>query len=340
MEKHITFNVSSRTIIKIVLIILGLVFLYLIRDILLLVFIVLIIVAGLNPILMFFDKFKIPRWISVSIAYLLLFAFAALLLYIIIPPAIEQTASLISSVPHLISKLPSSISIYINDKVVSDQQQLFSLSQQLKNISQSLMSYITSFFGSITAMIMILVISFYLLLKHDSVEETFFSFVPEEKRKHSIEIYNKISIKIGNWFRNRILLSLIITVVVFVFLRILNIPYALSLGVLAGILDVVPIIGPIVVAIITALIIALTGIWWQILASLIFYIVLHEIEDNYLGPKLLGKAIGLSPVIIILVFAIGAKLGGIVGAILSIPIAAGVYVLIQNWPYVKKNIFN
>lgn len=339
MEKQITINIATKSIIKVILIILGLVFLYYIRDILLLIVIILILVAGLNPTLMLFDKYGFPRLLSVSLVYLFLFISTGLILYIIIPPVVEQIANIITNIPVLIDKLPESVSPYVYNKIISNQANLFNYSAQIKNIGQQFLEYIISFFGSITTIIMVLVVSFYLLLKHDSVEETFFSFITSDKKNQTIKIYQKISEKLGLWFRNRVVLSVLIGFFVFIALALLNVPYALTLGIIAGILDIVPIIGPIISTIVIAIMITVTGFWWQLAVMLAVIILLHQIEDNIIGPKLMGKVTGLSPVIIILVFAIGAKLGGMIGAVLAIPIAAGVYVLIQEWPSVKKLLF-
>ncbi len=340
MQKEIIFNISFKAIIKILLAILFLLFLYLIRDILLLVFVVLIVVAGLGPTLIYFDKYKIPRWLSVTIVYILILAFLVLLFFLIIPPVIEQSSLLIKNIPFIIEKLPSSISEFISNNYATETEKFFSLSENLKNISNSVMEYTFTFFGSVSDFVLISIISFYLLLKQEAVEETFFSFFPDRKKEHMNKIYNKINQKLGKWIRSRVLLSFIITIITFIVLSLINVPYAMMLAVLAGILDIVPIIGPVFTGLVIGIIAYTTGSVWLAGLSVILFTLIIQFADNFIAPKLMGKAIGLSPVIIIIVFTIGAKLGGIIGAVLAIPFAAGIYVLIEEWESFKKAVFN
>ncbi|MHA1381973.1 MAG: AI-2E family transporter, partial [Candidatus Helarchaeota archaeon] len=140
MNKKILIEISTKTIVKIILAILALIFLYFIRDILLLIFIVIIIIAGLDPTLMFFDRYKIPRWISVTFLYLFLTTFFILIIYIIAPPVIEQLVSLINNIPNIIDSLPDAVSSSLSS-YIRNQSEIFSISEQLKNISGSILNY-------------------------------------------------------------------------------------------------------------------------------------------------------------------------------------------------------
>lgn len=339
MDKQININITTKTIVKIIISILLLVFLYYIKNIFIIILISLILVAGLDLILMIFDRYKIPRWLSIIIVYLICGLFVVLVFYIIIPPVVEQISNLIVNLPNILTKLPNFISSYLLENHLVDKQGLVIYSTQIKNIGNQLLTYVVSFFGSMSVFIMVITISTFLLLRHDSVEETFLHFFSPEKKKRMLAVYNKISVKLGKWLQSRFLLSLIIIICLFIILKLFHVPYALTLAIMAGILEIIPIIGPIASGTIIVLISYAVGSWWSALIILGLIIGLQQIQDNVVAPKLMGKAVGLSPVVVILVFAIGAELGGIIGAILAIPIAAVIYVIIEEWSEIKRIIF-
>ena len=110
----------------------------------------------------------------------------------------------------------------------------------------------------------------------------------------------------------------------------LGVPFALALAVLAGILEIIPYVGPIVAAIPT-IIIAFFVSPWLALAVAIFYIIVQQLEGHILVPKIMQKAVGISPVTIIIALLIGAKLAGVLGLLLAVPICAGIIVLTSEW---------
>jgi predicted PurR-regulated permease PerM len=115
------------------------------------------------------------------------------------------------------------------------------------------------------------------------------------------------------------------------------VPYALALAVISGILEIVPTLGPILAGAI-ATIFALTIDPIKAIFVIILYVIVQQLENNFVVPKVMQKAVGLSPVIIIFAVLIGARLLGLVGAILAVPIAASISVIVQDWSTVKKTI--
>jgi len=128
---------------------------------------------------------------------------------------------------------------------------------------------------------------------------------------------------------------LIIFLIVYIGLTIIGIPYALVLAIIAGILEIVPTVGPIIAGAIAALV-ALTISPLAALLVIILFLAVQMLENTFIVPKVMQKAIGVSPVVIILAIIAGAKLLGVVGAIISIPIAASISVLIMEWPTISK----
>jgi len=336
MDKKIKIDISMWTIAKFFIFILGLVFLYYIRSVVALVVIVVILIAGFTPFVNNLVNRKIPRILAVTILYLIIFIFIALFAYIIIPPLAEQVALIASNFSYYTTKLQD-ININYTQYLFQGRDLLTVLSQSLSNSSGGAIKTAMSIFGSAASAITVIVLTFYVLVEQDSIQKFIVTFVPKPQQPHALKIYDKVSAKIGKWLQGQIFLAVLIGISVYLVLTIIGIKYALVLAIIAGVLEIVPIIGPFIAGIVAIIFAYLTGAaWWQIGAIVIGYLAIQQLEAHFLVPKMMGKAVGLSPIIIIIALLIGGELGGILGAILAIPIAAGVAVVMQEWPEIKK----
>ena len=150
-----------------------------------------------------------------------------------------------------------------------------------------------------------------------------------------IVVAKKLATKMGGWLRGQGILMLVIGILDGIVLVVAGVPYALTLAIWGAVTEIIPYIGPPLGAI-PAVIIAFVDSPIKGLIVLIAYIVIQQIEAQFLAPKVLGKAVGLSPIIIIFALLIGAKLGGIIGMLLSVPAAAALSVIIQEWPTIRS----
>ncbi len=333
MENRVKFDISTTTVIKIALAIVLVWFLYVIRDIVVLFFIVLVIVAALGPLVDRMSK-HIPRVLSVIILSIVFLGLLGAIGYLIVPPIIIQLKTLAINLPIIISKL-GPIYQSIQHSIGNYQEGLFNLSSQLGKISSGLYSTTLGFVSGIVAVVTILVLAFYMLLEQDAIKNFLHQIVPGERKEKIFEITKKIGQRMGGWLRGQVLLMLIVGVADSIALVSLGIPYALTLAVWGGITEVIPYIGP-WLGLAPALIIAFTISPLKGLLILIAYVIIQQLESQFLVPKILGKAVGLSPVIIILALLAGAKLMGILGVIIAVPFAAALSVFIQEWAEIKN----
>ncbi len=329
-------DISTGTLIKFFLILAGILILWFIKDVLFLLFVAAVIIAALEPIVDWAESRKIPRLASAIFLYLILLGIVALVISLILPPVISQISNLANNLPYYLSKVTPIYKQVIN-YLPNWQQILENTSQQLTKISGGLYSAGVVFFGGVFSTITILVISFYALIGKTRMNQVVSYFFPGDKQKRVSEIVEKIVQKIGHWFRGQLLLSLIMGIVVAVVLYILGVPYALTIGVIGGILEVVPIIGATLTGIIAVIFALIFGSWVKAILAVVAYIILQEIETHFLVPKIMGKAVGLSPVLILVALLIGAKIAGITGALIAIPAAAAISILINEFRKTKKN---
>lgn len=333
MPNKVKIEISTATILKILGVFLAVWFLYSVREIVVMFFIVLVIVAAIGPLVDRMAKY-IPRALSLIIVTLIFLGLLTAIGFLIIPPVVNEISQLAINLPYLIDKfgpfydsIKSSISNY--------QEGLFNVSSQLSGLTSGLYTTTIGFISGIIAVFTILILAFYMLLERDSIRNLVHQIVPYEHKDAAIEAAKKIIAKMGSWLRGQMLLMLIIGILDGIALLILGIPYALTLAVWGGLMEVIPYVGP-WLGLLPAFIIGMTVSPLTGLFVLIAYVIIQQLEAQFLAPKVMGKAVGLSPVIIILALLSGAKLMGILGVIIAVPVAAVLSVLVQEWPNIKK----
>ncbi len=310
-------DISHRTVIFIALFILSLLIIYLIRDLLLILFVAVILMSALSPSVSFFAKLKVPKAIGIAIAYIIIIAAASGLLAIVLPPLLEETSRLFSTLPPLLDQLLSNAAI---DRSL--------LQSQLSTLSKNVFSITLSIFDNLLTIIFLLVFTFYLTLERENLESRLASlFIGRQERVKRLIV--QIEEKLGGWLRGQLFLSLIIGILSYIGLIILGIPYALPLAVVAGVLEVVPVIGPIISAI-PSILIALTISPILSLGVAAMYFIIQQLENHLIVPQVMKKAVGLNPLVVILAIAVGSRLLGIGGALLAVPIVVVLQIIVSE----------
>lgn len=333
-KRPIIINFSTLTILKIILILLILYFLYLIKDIIAILFVSLVLASALSPWVDWMQKRRIPRALGIIFIYFILFIFIASVLYLIIPPIIQQVNELSINFPRYLEKIISTFSAFkeysyqhgILDNVKNS---LGSFSANLQGTVGGIFSTVSGIFVSIFSFFLVLVITFYMVVEENAMKKIIWSIAPSQHQPYIIQLVDRMQKKIGLWLRGQLILSIIIFALTFLGLTILGVNYALTLALIAGLTEFVPYLGPILAAI-PAIFLAFTQSPTLALFVLILYYIIQLVENNIIVPKLMQKVIGLNPIIIIVVLLVGFKIAGIVGIILSIPVATAVSVFVKD----------
>ncbi len=311
----ITVEISHRTVIFTVLLLINLWLVIQIRQIIVLLFLSLILLSGLLRPVGWLQSKKIPRALSVLIVYVFIIIFIAFTIGIILPPLISQTSEFFSKLPQILGT--------INDFLIFNKIPLNNtsdiISKQVQSIAGNLISVSTTIFSSIFLVITLLVFTFYLLLEWNRFVRFLTSPFSGKNEKKITNLISNIESGLGGWLRGQLSLSLIIGLFTYIGLRLLGIPFALPLALVAGILEVVPIIGPIISAI-PAVLVGLTVAPIMGLAVTALFFVIQQLESHFIVPMVMKKVAGLQPPVVIIALLVGSKLGGIGGAFLAIPI--------------------
>lgn len=334
LNRPINISLTAGSIIKIILLFTAMYFLYLIRDILAVLFVSLILSSALDPWVDWMQAKKIPRAIGIIFIYLVLFSVIGLVIYLIIPPIAEQTGQLANDFPRYIDKLISSFSTIKNFTIEhgfldSIKNGIGSWSSNLQTATSGIFSTVTGIFGGIFSFFLVLILTFYMVVEESAIKKLVWSIAPAEHQTYLIGLVNRIQTKIGMWLRGQLILSLIVFALVYIGLSILGVKYALVLALIAGVTETVPYLGPILGSI-PGVFLAFTQSPMLAVFTAILYYIVQVVENNILVPKVMEKAVGLNPIVSIAALMIGLQIGGIVGAILSIPVATAISVIVSD----------
>jgi len=294
-------------------------------GVLIIVFISYIIMAALSPFSDFLTKKRFPRILSVLIPYALAIAVLVLLIFPLVPFFVSQIQLLFSNFPTYINQVSKIFNLNIN---VSNVNNVFE--SDIDAVAKNALSFTGKIFTGAFSVLSVLVIGFYLMLERHMLKDQVVILFPQKYQKKIREIMVQIETKLGLWLRGQLVLSFTIGFVTWLGLTLLGLPFALPLGLLAGMLEIVPTIGPIIASV-PAIIVALTISPQIALVVAAFYIVIQMIENNVLVPKIMEKAVGLSPIVVIIGVLIGSKFLGILGALLAVPFIAMVLIIVRSF---------
>lgn len=315
-------EISPKTILWVLLIGVLSILLFMVRDIIAVLIFAIIISSALEPLLQYSENKKIPRLLSLIIIYLLFFVFFAALIYILLPLILDQLRDFSENYPTYFGKIEEAAGTitFLPGLSANLHDLLIQLTGQIPSFT-SLISYVSSIFGGVISFIVVLVISFYLALSRGSLDDFLSSVMPPQFETYAHGLWIRSQKKMGRWLQAQLLLSAFMAAVVGIGLWILGVKYAFLIAVIVGMLEIVPFVGPIIAGGLATLLAlsqsAVLGLW-----TLVFFIAIQQLENHILVPLLIKKLVGLNPVAVILAILVGAKLGGVLGILLAVPLAA------------------
>ena len=327
MDEQKTINISTNTILRVIFIILFLVFIYLIRDVIVLFIFALIIASAIAPVVNFLEKIKIPRVIGALIFYIVIIGIIVFLASLIVPSVAKNIKELSLNLPDYIESLSIKFESIRNASskygtILSKiQEYLSGIGETLRKIGSNIVSTAVGVFGGVFSVLLILVMSFYISVQKKGVQRVLTAIIPIHYRDHLLDLWERAQKKPGRWLQGQLFLGIIVGILVYIGLYFLNIKFAILLAILAGTLEIFPYIGP-VLAGIPAVILGflqapILGLW-----VLLLYVIIQQLENYLIVPLVMSKVVGLNPIMVILALLIGGKLGGILGMILAVPLAA------------------
>lgn len=308
--KNKKIEISYKNIIFTVLFLLGLVVLWQIRTLIVLLFISFVLMEALNPAVTRLEKYKIPRPVGILILYIIILSVISFVIAGIVPILTEQTTGLIQTLPQAVKN----IRIFGSNAI-----DLSSQFKILENVPGGIAKIAISVVSNVVSGFVILFLTFYLLLEKKNFSKYGHDMFGEKGKEKMVAIIEQLETRLGSWVNAEFFLMTVIGILSYIGYTILGLRYAVPLAIFAGLLEAVPSIGPTVATALAALvgftISPLTGI-----LAIVVGTVIQLLENNIIVPRTMKQTVGFNPLVTILLIAAGAKLGGVMGAILAIPL--------------------
>lgn len=289
--------------------------LFYIRNVLILLLSAFILSVALNPLVKIFkNKLKIPALLSIVLAYLCMVLILFLSLGLLIPPLTKQIVQLINNFD-----IP-----FLQDKIQNFNFTLQELSAVISDIGSGVsvvFDVINMTFNGVFTLFTVMVMSFYIMMERSKLYQKAAWFTKKQKYLDMVKDFiDDIEEQLGGWVRAQVILMVSIFVITYISLTLISVPYALPLALLAGFLEIVPNLGP-TLAMLPALFIAYVT-FGPVMAGIValLYLVIQQLENNILVPKVMQESANVSPLVSITSILIGLKVAGIVGALLAIPL--------------------
>jgi len=325
-----SFTITTGTIVRIILFAALAALLWHLRELALIVVTSIVIASAIEPAARGLIKYKIPRILAVLVVYLLFFGALFGVVFFLLPPVLEETS-------HLLATLPSYLETFgatdaLTEGAILETRSLINgvslgettrdLNVFLASLSSNFLSAMSIIFGGAVSFILIVVFSFYFAVNERGIEEFLRVVTPIQHENYIIDLWRRTQRKIGLWMQGQFLLGILIGVLTYLGLSILGIQYALVLAVIAGIMELIPVFGPILASIPAIAIAFANGGAGIALAVTALYLIIQQFENHLIYPLVVTKVVGVPPILVILALLIGAKLAGVLGILLSVPVAA------------------
>jgi len=302
----------------------------------------------LNPIVNYFEKKGLSRFLSVVLIYLILAIIIFLLIFVFGPNIMKEFKNLGSILPRYLDRVFGYLdSIY--DKYIKNIDNIPPQLDGVKGIFKDNVSEIENIvtkwikkftektidiFSKIFTIVLIPILSFYFLNDKEYFKKKMYFCIPKDYRNHVLKLSKDVNKVISQFIKGRVLVAIFVGITTTIALFFLKIDFALIIGLMAGIADIIPYFGP-VIGIIPAVFFALLKSPIRALWVIIIFTIIQQIENNIITPKVVGESVGIHPVTVILSLIIGGGFFGVTGMILAIPVVGILKVL---YSYLVENI--
>jgi predicted PurR-regulated permease PerM len=301
------------------------------RSVLILIGLALFIAAGLDPLVTWLTRHRLPRWAAVTVVIVGVFGVIAGFLSVAIPPLASQATALADELPRYVHTLQDHSSQLgkLNDRFHIQQRLTSFLSGGGTSVVGGVLGAGKMVLTAATSLLIVMVLAIYFLAGMPSIKNLLYRLAPRSRRARVILISEDIFTKVGGFVLGNIITSMIAGAGTYIWLLIFGVPYALVLALFVAFMDMIPVVGSTLGGIVVSLI-ALTVSLPVAIATAVFYIAYRQAEDYFLVPKIMGKAVEVPAVVTVLATLIGGALLGIIGALIAIPVAAAIRLLLNE----------
>lgn len=320
---------------------------YLVRNVLLLLYISGLFAIGFSPIVRLIERQKLlpvghrrfPRWLAILVLYLVIIGTLVGIGMLVVPPLYEQAKALYEALPEIFARGQNFLiergllreRLTIQEAV--ERAPVGEGGSAVNTVFGAVMGVLGGIFGFLT----VLIVTFYILVDADNLRNAMVHLFSKQDRPRVAAASREIVDKVSAWLGGQLLLAAIIGVTSAIGLWALGIPFFYVLALISAIGEMIPIVGPFLAAI-PAIAVASTVSFQKVLLVIVFFVVQQQVENHVLVPKVMERQVGVSAVTVITALLIGGNMLGIVGAILAVPTAAILQVVWTEVVKQKNNV--
>ncbi len=294
----------------------------------------------LDPVVDYFESLKFNRLLIICVIFSVVSLLVLFTLFYFLQPIVTQSQKLIADAPAyfqltksyllglakiLSNRYPSIDWVSINSTIVDHAEQISA------NLMQSVLTIFTNIFGIIASAVIVPFVTFFLLKDGSNIKKQVISLIPNAYFEMALTLFYKVHRQISSYIRGTLLDCTIIAILYAIGYAIIQVKYAVLIGMFAGMANLVPYVGPWIAAVIPlAIILFDSGAsfpWWSVV---VVVTIVQFIENNFVYPIVLGKSINMHPLIIMFGLFVGGEMGGLLGMVLAIPVIAVIKVIAEE----------
>jgi len=317
---------------------LGILILFRVRAILGPFFLAFVLAYLLNPLVVVLERYKISRNRAIAIVFILIIAFCATAIFLIIPIIYNELTKLLVILPQTIQSitdmieefrnqfkatgLPNRVAIVLDEHLIQGETMIADrLNQFLDNLPKAL--------SSVTLYMLSPVIAIYFLADWKGLGEGFFRIIPQRWRMEWRRLWQDINHVVRQFVRGDLFVAVIVGILIGIGVKLVGMDYALLIGLVCGIFDLIPYFGPAIGAV-PAILLALTHSPVMALKVTLIIFLVQQLEGNIISPKLMGESVGLHPLWVVFALLACGEIAGFWGMFLAVPLAAVIRVLFKH----------
>jgi len=331
---------STRAIAKVILVtvaILGTLYLlYQVRSIVKMVFIAVFLAVALGPAVEFFQKrARMPRSLAILMTYLAILGGIFGLGLLVVPPIVNGVNDLVDAVPGYVQDIRNNKTLrkYDDKYHVTDKlnQEAKKLPNRLGDAAGALTSVTVGVFSAAVQLVTVLVLTFFFLKDGQRMIEWWLRQMGPGRAPRARAVLDDVYRAVAGYVVGNFLISLIAGTSTYIVLKILDVPFAVPLAVLMAFLDLIPLVGATIGGVIIGIVCAITDFPGDVIVWGIFFIVYQQVENNLLQPVIYRRTVSVHPLLVLIAVLIGGSQLGVLGALLAIPVVAGIQIVVKDW---------
>ena len=324
----------ARVTVTVVLVLAVLAGAWAVRNILVLVLVALVLAVGLDRPVRFLQRMHLSRGWAVVVIIMAAIGFLALFAWLVVPPLVREVRQLASDIPGYVHRLTT------DNKSFANLDAKYHISERLKDATSKLPSLASASFNTILRitgnigsvifnLLTVFILTVYFLLSLPRTERLTEALFVGPNRERDVRVFQQSVERIGGYVSGNIGVSIIAGIASFIALVLIGVPFAAALAMWVAIADLIPTVGATLGALAAVIVAAFAG-WGEVIATVIYFIVYQQVENYLIVPRVMKKAVDLSPAMVIVSVLIGGSLAGFAGALLALPVAAALKVVIQD----------